>query len=200
MGRVSDARERLVAATIDLLRMESYAAASVDAICERSGVKKGSFYHFFKSKDELVVAALDDEWRSRKPKLDAIFSPAEPPLERLRRYFDDVYQRQVSWQQKYGFVVGCFFCKIGYEVGHEGEIGKRVQAILATYIRYYESALRDAVAEGLRIDDLPAKARSLFAFMEGVLSQARIGDDLRLVRELGKSAFGFLGIQGAVAA
>jgi TetR/AcrR family transcriptional repressor of nem operon len=200
MGRVSDARERLIAATIDLLRTESYAAASVDAICARSGVKKGSFYHFFKSKDELVVTTLDAEWASRKPNLDALFSPAEPPLSRLRRYFRDVHERQLNMRKRYGFVVGCFFSKIGYEVGHEGEIGKKVQGILATYIRYYESALRDARAEGLPIDDVPAMARALFAYMEGVLSQARITDDTRLIRELGKSAFRFLGIEDAEAA
>ena len=200
MGRVSDAPERLVAATIDLLRTESYAAASVDAICARSGVKKGSFYHFFRSKDELVLAALDAEWASRRPALDALFSPTEPPLRRLSRYFRNVHERQVAMRAQYGVVVGCFFGKLGYEVGHEGEIGKKVQGILATYIRYYESALRDAGAEGWRIDDVAGKTRALFAFMEGVLSQARITDDPDLIRDLGKSAFRFLGIEEAEAA
>jgi TetR/AcrR family transcriptional repressor of nem operon len=200
MGRVSDARERLIAATIDLLRAESYGAASVDAICDRAGVRKGSFYHFFRSKDELVITALEAEWETRKPTLDALFSPTIPPLARLRNYFADVYQRQVRMRTEHGRIVGCFWCKIGYELDQSTQIGRKVQHILTLYTKYYESALRDARAEGLRIDDVTGKARALFAFMEGVLSQARISDDIKLVRDLGKSAFAFLGIEAVAAA
>jgi TetR/AcrR family transcriptional repressor of nem operon len=200
MGRVSDARERLIAATISLLRAESYGAASVDAICERARVKKGSFYYFFKSKDELVITALEAEWQSRKPTLDTLFSPTVPPLQRLRNYFADVHRRQLRMRAEHGRIVGCFWCKIGYEVDKGTEIGKKVHDILATYTKYYETTLRDAKAEGLRIDDVAGKARALFAFMEGVLSQARINDDPKLVRDLGKSAFAFLGLDAAEAA
>ena len=56
MGRVSDAKQRLLQATIDLIWQNSYGAVTVDNICERAGVKKGSFYYFFPSKTDLVVA------------------------------------------------------------------------------------------------------------------------------------------------
>jgi TetR/AcrR family transcriptional repressor of nem operon len=62
MGRTSDARERLIETTLDLVRRDGYGAVTVDAICEAVGVKKGSFYHFFPSKDALVIAALDWHW------------------------------------------------------------------------------------------------------------------------------------------
>src|SRR2546423_4144499 len=80
MGRVSTARARLVQGTIDLIWTESYGSVTVDAICERARVKKGSFYHFFRSKDELVIAALDAHWEARKPTLDNLFAPPRPPL------------------------------------------------------------------------------------------------------------------------
>lgn len=194
MGRVSDARERILAATIDLIWTGSYGAVSVDAICEAAGVKKGSFYHFFRSKDELVIAALDAHWQARKPSLDGLFSPTVPPLERLGSYFDNVYQRQLDLAQKYGRPPGCFYCKLGLEVAKGSEIGRKVQDILANYTKYYESALRDAAAEGLRISDIGGKARALFAFMEGVLAQASIHDDAEIIRDLRKSAFQFLGL------
>ncbi len=200
MGRVSDARERLIAATIELIWSDSYGAVSVDAICDRAGVKKGSFYHFFKSKDELVIVALETHWEGRKPQLDRLFSPTVPPLERLRAYFDNVYERQMEHRKRYGRPLGCFYGKLGIEVGQNTEIGRKVQEILATYTKYYESALRDALVEGWPIVDVPGKARALFAFMEGVLASARINDDAEIIKNLGKSAFRFLGLEAVVAA
>ncbi len=200
MGRVSDARERLIQATIDLLWTESYGAAAVDAICERAGVKKGSFYHFFKSKDELVIVALEEHWKSRQPTLEALFSRERPPLDRLRAYFDSVVERQTTLAQKYGRPPGCLYCKLGIEVSQGTEIGKKVQDIMGAYVAYYESALNDAAAEGWPFVDIPGKARALFAFMEGVLTQARIHEDPDLMKDLGKQAFRFLGLKEVMAA
>ena len=47
MPRVSDMKERLTDAALDLMWENSYGTTSVDSICERAGAKKGSFYYFF---------------------------------------------------------------------------------------------------------------------------------------------------------
>ena len=57
-------KERLTDAALDLIWHNSYGTTSVDAICERAGAKKGSFYYFFKSKSELTAAALEAEVNS----------------------------------------------------------------------------------------------------------------------------------------
>ncbi|MDB4970177.1 MAG: TetR family transcriptional regulator [Myxococcales bacterium] len=201
MGRVSDARDRMIDATIDLIRRASYSSVTVDAICDVAKVKKGSFYHFFKSKDDLVVAALETHWEKRRPELDQLFSPVHAPLDRLRNYFASVFEKQTDLRKKYGHFVGCLYSSVGAGVSEASpEIRKHVQQILSNYQRYYESALRDAQARGqIRVDDIPGKAQSLFAFMEGVLSQARIHDDPQVVQNLGDNALRFLGLSEASA-
>ena len=196
MGRVSDARQRLIDAAIDLIGRHGYAGTTVDSICDKARVNKGSFYHFFQSKDDLVVAALDRHWEDRKADLDRLFSAAVPPLQRLQNYFQNIYERQTQLKASTGQYAGCIYSSIGSEcIEQSPAISRKVQEILSTYARYYESALRDAQAEGLvRIKDLPGKAKSLFAYMEGVLSQAKIQDDPTLLRDLGVSAFEFLGL------
>ncbi len=76
MPRTSTAKERLTETALKMIWGNSYGATSVDAICDKAGVKKGSFYYFFKSKSELAAAALDADWRKgHRARLDSIFSP-----------------------------------------------------------------------------------------------------------------------------
>src|SRR5712692_7656669 len=107
MGRVSDAKERLMEAVRELIWTGSYGSTTIDQICEAAGVKKGSFYYFFDSKADVAVAALDAEWNRHRPELDAIFSSTVPPLERLRKYCEYGYQIQKQIAQKCGCVLGC---------------------------------------------------------------------------------------------
>jgi TetR/AcrR family transcriptional repressor of nem operon len=202
MGRTSDARERLIEATIDLVWPASYGAVGVDAICDKAGVKKGSFYHFFSGKDDLMVAALDTHWQNRRAALDRTFSPSIPPLDRLRGYFAHVLERQTGVREKYGRILGCFHNSVGTEcIQSLPEIAAKVQQVLSSYRSYIESALRDAQAAGdVRPGDPAADAKTLFAFVEGSLTQARIHDDLEPLRRLPEGGFALLGIAGAAPA
>lgn len=198
MPRTTDARERLVQATIDLVWQTSYGAVGVDAICERANVRKGSFYHFFASKDELVVAALEAHWQTRRPVFDAMFSASIPPLERLARYFAHVATRQAEVQKTYGRILGCFHNSVGSEcIQRTPMIAAKVQEVISMYRRYLETALRDARAEGsLPEGDSAVDAKTLFAFVNGALGQARIHDDLSILKRLPETGFAFLGVAG----
>src|SRR5215470_5667014 len=59
MGRCSDARDRLIATAARLFSERGYTAVGVAEICDEAGLKKGSFYHFFETKLDLVLQALD---------------------------------------------------------------------------------------------------------------------------------------------
>jgi TetR/AcrR family transcriptional repressor of nem operon len=196
MGRVSDARERLLTAAIDLVWRDSYGLVSVDAICARARVRKGSFYYFFESKEALVVAALDRYWESRRPVLDAVFSASVPPLRRIEGYFGYIHQRQVELRASAGRVLGCFPASVGSSCSGACSqlIAAKVQEILSLHRRYLESALRDAHAAGALAAPHPAAlARTVFAYVEGVLDQARIHDDLSLVAGLARAGWALLG-------
>ena len=122
MPRQSDVEERLMNAAMDLIWENSYGSTSVDAICAKAGAKKGSFYHFFESKSELAVKALEADWRRKKAKMDEIFSPSMPPLERLRGYFEHVYQGQTKAHGECGAVLGCPYCT--WDARSEPAIGR----------------------------------------------------------------------------
>jgi Transcriptional regulator len=192
-------KERLMEAAMDLMWRNSYGTTSVDAICERAGAKKGSFYYFFKSKSELASAALEAEWNKKRADMDAIFSPTVPPLERFDRYFDFVHDRLAEVQEKCGSILGCPFINVGSEVSTQDQIVREtIDRIMDRKMNYFISTVRDAAAQGL-IDapDPEAKARALFACYQGTMAQARIQNDIELLREFKGVAKDVLGVKRA---
>jgi TetR/AcrR family transcriptional repressor of nem operon len=203
MGRTSDAKERLLEAALHLIWERSYGVVTIDNICESAKVKKGSFYYFFSSKSELAVAALQDNWTNYgRAKWDAMFSSSIPPLERIRGFMQSVHDGQADVQKEYGRVLGCpCFC-LGTEVTTQDEALLGVaQEILRKQLCYFETAIRDAQAEGsVGPGNAGLKARCLFALFEGCLAQARIQNDLEILRTLPDAALGMLGVASATAA
>lgn len=199
MGRVSDAKERLMKAIMELIWTDSYGATTIDQICEKAGVKKGSFYYFFDSKAELAQKALEVEWKSYRPRLDAIFSSTVAPLERIRNHCDFNYKEQVSLKKEHGYVLGCPLCTLGAEIStQEGGLRKLVQEIMDQCRKYIETAIRDAHAAGLvNASDAAAKARIVYAYSEGLMTQARIQNDLSVLREMTSGIFVILGVREA---
>src|SRR5206468_7408112 len=161
------------------------------------GGKKGSFYYFFKSKSELAAAALEDCWNKKKAEMDSIFSPTVPPLERFDRYFDFVHDRLAEVQKKCGSILGCPFVSVGSEVSTQDQIVREtIDRIMDRKLNYFVSAVRDAAAQGL-IDapDPVAKAKVLFSCYQGTMAQARIQNDIELLREFKEVAKDVLSVK-----
>jgi TetR/AcrR family transcriptional repressor of nem operon len=202
MGRVSDAKKKLMEAILELIWAGSYGNTTIDQICERAGVKKGSFYYFFDSKADLAAAAFDANWQIRRTELDSIFSPTIPPLERLQKYCDFSYRFQSEIKSRFGMVLGCPLFALGAEVcTQEDLLRKKIQEILEYTCKYLGSAIRDAHASGvICAPDPAAKARMILAYYEGLLTQARIQNDVEGLRDTARGIFAILGVKEREAA
>jgi TetR/AcrR family transcriptional repressor of nem operon len=82
-------KARLLNAALHIIRSKGYAATTVDDICHQAGVTKGSFFHHFKSKDALALAAVA-HWRAMTEAFfaSAPYHAAKDPLDRLIGYLD----------------------------------------------------------------------------------------------------------------
>jgi TetR/AcrR family transcriptional repressor of nem operon len=189
-------------AVLELIWTGSYGSTTIDHICEKAGVKKGSFYHFFDSKAVLAVAALETSWQATRVELDNMFSATVPPLVRLQKYCDFGYDFQSKMADKYGHVLGCPLFSIGSEICTlEDELQKKIRSILDYKHKYIESAIRDAAANGeIEAPDPAAAARMVMAFYEGLLTQARIQNDVNILREMAPGIFSMLGVKNSEAA
>jgi TetR/AcrR family transcriptional repressor of nem operon len=200
MGRTSDADERLMTAAIDLIWEESYGAVSIDDICKRADVKKGSFYYFFKSKADLAVAAFEKLWlEDWKPRLDTCFSPSLDPVARLMNYLGTMHYNHNEHFKKYKKVLGCPACSVGSEVSsQEVDVSAKIREIIARKRRYYESAIRDAMAAGeIEPGDAAQKAVAFACLIEGAVSQARIMNDPEVLKTLPAAAADLLKVKAS---
>jgi TetR/AcrR family transcriptional repressor of nem operon len=197
MGRPSDTKEKLLQVAFDLIWNQSYGSVSVDHICERARVNKGSFYHFFPSKSNLAIEAYEENWRERQPELDRIFSPQIPPLERLERFCKNIYDRQKQKAEKYGHICGCPYASLGTELATQDEkIRAKAEELMDRYIRYIESALRDAQRQGLvAIADPPVAARRVYSIIIGMLIQAKVRNNLGVLLDLAPAIRGMIGVR-----
>lgn len=82
-----NARTKLLEAALSVIRAKGYSATTVDDLCAAAGVTKGAFFHHFKSKDALGVAAAE-HWSDMTGALfaDAPYHAPADPLDRVLAY------------------------------------------------------------------------------------------------------------------
>ncbi|MDR3457052.1 MAG: TetR/AcrR family transcriptional regulator [Verrucomicrobiae bacterium] len=195
MGRTSDAREKLLSVAFDLIHENSYGAVGVDQICKRAKVNKGSFYYFFKTKTDLVVAAYEEHWRLKEPDYERIFAPHHAPLQRLELWCDYIRQVQKLRYKKYEQVCGCPYTSVGGELAtQDKKIRLKTRDLIDRHVRYLTGAIADAMLTGVAAPgDAEVKARLVHAFVVGLLLRAKIYNDLKVLNHLEEAIFPLMG-------
>lgn len=83
------ARGKILNAAWKLMLAKGYNATSVDEICEAAELTKGSFFHYFDSKEDLAKAVMNHHGASTQAVMDkGSFAKLEDPLQRLYGYLD----------------------------------------------------------------------------------------------------------------
>ena len=183
----TDTYDRIVQAARDLIYARSYADVGVAAICEQANVKKGSFYHFFPSKQELTLAVLDTFFTEMKTGLlEKAFRPELAPMERLEQLATLTYDFQSHMKTLTGHVLGCPFGNLASELATQDEaIRHKVAVIFAKMQSAFEETLQQAVARGdISAINVPDTAQAMLAYFEGTILVAKTRNEPELLRQL----------------
>lgn len=174
---------------------DGYHAVSVDDICARAGAKKGSFYHFFDSKEGLTLQAMDYHFQKSKNVCDDIFSSAFPPEERFQNFFEYIYRTQANLHKKLGHVCGALSITLGSEMVCHDDIRKKAGEIIYSYEKYYECALADLVFSGkIRADtNIKTMSSNVNCYIIGKITIARIHNSLDFLKNLNLGTSNFVG-------
>jgi TetR/AcrR family transcriptional repressor of nem operon len=195
MGRTSDAKAKLLTVAFDLIHENSYGTVGVEQICQRARVNKGSFYYFFKTKTDLVVAAYEEHWRLKSADYEGIFSPQHPPLRRLALWCDYIRSVQKRRHKKYGHVCGCPFTSVGGEMAtQDKKIRTKTKDLIDRHVNYLTGAIADAQKAGVAATGDPEiKAQLVHSFAVGLLLRAKIYNDLKILRHADQAIFALIG-------
>lgn len=197
MKQESESKRKLLETAMEMIWESSYGSVSVDDICTKAGVNKGSFYYAFKSKSDLAVAAFERYWENKRPLLDKLFSPQIPPLERLDNYCQLIIKDQKEKYRSFGKMLGCPFCSVGSELSTQDEkIRLKAEQMSARQMKYLESLVRDLAAAGMiEVKDTSELAQEIYSYVTGVLMQAKIENSVKHVERLQHGVMRLLGIK-----
>ncbi|MVF25031.1 TetR/AcrR family transcriptional regulator [Methylocaldum sp. BRCS4] len=182
-----DTRDRLLQTAAALMWERSFQATGVDELCQRANAKKGSFYHFFPSKSDLAVAAMESFWEhARAGIFEPVFSGSESGLTQLRELIERIHELQVQVSAEKGGVLGCPFGNLGQEMARQDEkIREALQKIFDSHCQFIEAALVRAEQAGeIPAGDNRQRAKNIFALLEGALLLAKVANDPQIFRRV----------------
>lgn len=111
---LTETRELLLRAGLEVLTEKGFSATGIEEILSRVGVPKGSFYHYFASKEAYGLALIERYGVFFARKLDRhLRNPARPPLSRLRAFVADA----TAGMARHEFRRGCLIGNLGQEMG-----------------------------------------------------------------------------------
>lgn len=173
-------KTKLINAAHTLIWANSYAHVSVEDICRQAGVQKGSFYHFFESKAELAVAALEDHWLTIQPKFDAIIENHTTARAQIKALAREILNKQRDALELSGVVCGCPYATVASELSTSNTSLRDISnAIGERVTEYIEKILRQAAQEGLiPTRGIKARAQQMHIYAIGAMMQSRITNTL----------------------
>ncbi|MCB1792269.1 MAG: TetR/AcrR family transcriptional regulator [Gammaproteobacteria bacterium] len=183
-----DTRTRILSTARELFHGRSYADVGVKEICSIAKVPKGSFYHFFPSKQDLAMAVIDDmaeDWAHGF--VAEAFDRDLPPLERLDYMIDAAYYWQKAAKDIEGRMPGCLFGNLALEVSTRDDVLRaKLHAVFQKASARFHETLDEAVEAGVLAPlNTEATAQAMLAYLEGVILLAKTRNDPEVVRILG---------------
>ena len=167
---MAPARQKLLDAAFSVIRTKGYAATTVDELCAEAGVAKGSFFHHFKNKEALGVAAAE-YWSE----VTGAFFEAAPyhrhadPLDRVLGYID--FRKAILAGK-----VPEFTCLVGTMVQEVYESCPEIRDACDACISAHAAKVEADIAEAMVLHGIRADwtARSLALHTQAVLQGAFI--------------------------
>lgn len=139
-------KHQLLSKGMEIFNRRGFHPTGLQQILEETGVPKGSFYHFFKSKEDFGLQVLDAYGVIQNQRAQAVFlDQAFPHIIRLQRYFTEAFQDMANG----GFCGGCLIGNLTQELADSSSVfASRLEAQWRCLEVWITRCLYDAQASG----------------------------------------------------
>lgn len=188
MTNKQDTRQLILDTASSMFHRQSYNAVGVAAICNKADVSKGSFFHFFKSKQDLALAVMDQfQLFINQQLISKAFSPSIEPLQRFDDFVLALYNFQRAQTEECGHMPGCPFGNMAIEQATQDDVlRKKAESCLNGLADQFQQTITEAVESGALAElDAKATADAMLSYIEGVQLLAKTRNDPELILELG---------------
>lgn len=179
-------REKIIDDCLDLLWRNGVNGTSMADIAEKAAILKGSFYNYFKSKEEFVGAVLDSYAAKWEGNVVAIFREKKQSVHmQFKNYFARMKEMAASMQYTQGSLVGNFAQELS---GVSEKFARQTEAIFKRMQSYIAEAIEDAQAVGAleKNEDADTLAELILNSTEGALLRAKSARSTRPIEILEK--------------
>ena len=172
----TDKRDLILAKGAQVMTRRGYHGTGVLEIVQAAGIPKGSFYHYFASKEAFALQALEHLYGPRLRRYEAALAERSlRPCERILRYYAELlghFSRQECPENH------CFIGSLSFEMAELSQpIGQRVESILRHSIAILSNCLEEARQDGELEPDTDCQALAEFIgnAWEGALLRMKVG-------------------------
>ncbi|MFI2364042.1 TetR/AcrR family transcriptional regulator [Promicromonospora sp. NPDC019610] len=169
-----ETRKSLLDSARRIVAVKGYAAVGINEVLAEAGVPKGSFYHWFSSKDAFGEAMMEAYFDEYLTTMDAIVADkSKSSAEHLMRYWQNFYDLQAVNDCQ----GGCLVVKLGAEIADLSEAMRTTTKVGTTaIIDRLEQMITDGVADGsVSVDDSPrATGETLYNLWLGASMMAKV--------------------------
>ncbi len=147
-----DTREKLLKVGVEILTLKGFFAIGLEEILSSAGVPKGSFYHYFKSKEDFGLQVIDAYDLYFQKRLQQTLGQKNlSPLSRIEAFVE----KGKEGMERHGFTRGCLAGNLGQEMG---SLNQNYRNRIEKLFEDWQNAFADCFSDAIQAKELSNQA------------------------------------------
>ncbi|MDP3676329.1 MAG: TetR/AcrR family transcriptional regulator [Novosphingobium sp.] len=187
MTRGKATRARILNCALRLMWRHGYSEIGINRLIEEAGVFKGSFYHFFPSKMDLLLAVYDHLWAVQRRQIQHIYKANGSPEEALLEHIRWVCRAQIQTKNEQGYVPGLFHMAAGITLLDDNPaLAEKVRGMTNEHNTFLIDTMKKI---SLRGPEAAEQLGGLLAtFVGGAILNARVSNSIKPIHAIERLA------------